>query len=169
MEEREGSGEAPAGETGDPLAFRVMNEIGIVDQLASRLFERVMPPGMTLPQFVVLNHFVRLGRPSTAKRLAEAFQVTKGAMAHTVALLEAKGHVTVAPHPDDGRAKLVEITPEGRAARGRALAALAPAMERLGHAVPAADLEAALPVLTRLRAHLDTERDGRRSPAPRRP
>ena len=143
----------------DPPAFRFLNEIGIIDQLASRLFERVMPDDLTLPQFGVLNHFVRLGRPSTAKRLSAAFQVTKGAMAHTVALLEGKGFVTVSPHPDDGRAKLVDITPRGREARGRALAALGPSIERMGRAVPADEIARALPVLARVRAHLDAERD----------
>lgn len=43
----------------DRVAFRVMNEIGIIDQLGTTLFERAMPHGLTLPQFIVLNHFVR--------------------------------------------------------------------------------------------------------------
>jgi hypothetical protein len=43
----------------DPLAFRVFNEIGIIEQLSRNLFERVLPDGLTLPQFTVLNHFVR--------------------------------------------------------------------------------------------------------------
>ena len=43
----------------DPLAFRVMNEIGIISQLGATLFERVMPDGMTLAQFTVLNRFVQ--------------------------------------------------------------------------------------------------------------
>lgn len=43
------------------MAFRVLNEIGIISQLATTAFERAMPQGMTLAQFTVLNHFVRLG------------------------------------------------------------------------------------------------------------
>ncbi|KAA2236856.1 hypothetical protein [Salinarimonas soli] len=47
--------------TSAPLAFRVFNEIGIVERLSRTMFDRVMPDGLALPQFVVLNHFVRLG------------------------------------------------------------------------------------------------------------
>lgn len=45
----------------DAVAFRVMNEIGIIDQLERNLFERVLPHDLTVPQFIVVNHFVRLG------------------------------------------------------------------------------------------------------------
>ena len=143
----------------DSAYFQLMNEIGIVAQLASRLFERVMPPDLTLPQFGVLNHFVRLERPSTAIRLASAFQVTKGAMANTLGHLERKGYVAIVPHPRDGRAKRVTITPAGREARERAVAALGPSIAGLAGAAPLRDVEAALPTLTLIRAHLDAERD----------
>jgi len=157
--ENGGSEERP-GTPGDPVHFRLLNEIGIVAQLSGRLFERVMPGDMTLPQFTVLNHFVRLGRPSSPARLASAFQVTKGAMTNTLGHLEAKGFVTVCRDPADGRSKIVDITPPGRAAREEAVAALAPSLRRLADAIPGADIEAILPVLVRLRAYLDAERDG---------
>ena len=155
---KEGSG-AEGAPGVDSACFQLMNEIGIIGQLASRLFERVMPPDLTLPQFGVLNHFVRLDRPSTAIRLASAFQVTKGAMANTLGHLERKGYVAIAPHPRDGRAKRVTITPAGRAARERAVAALGPSIAGLAEAVSPRDVEAALPTLARIRAHLDAERD----------
>src|SRR3712207_5255456 len=54
----------------DPLAFRVFNEIGIIEQLSRTMFERVMPDGLTVPQFSVLNHFVRLGGERSPAQLA---------------------------------------------------------------------------------------------------
>jgi DNA-binding MarR family transcriptional regulator len=129
------------GKREDPVHFRFMNEIAIIDQLASRLFERVMPEGMTLPQFGVLSHFVRLDRPSSPQRLASAFQVTKGAMTNTLQHLEAKGLVTVAPDPDDRRAKTVTITGAGRAAREEAIAALRPIIQRLAEEVSSTEVE----------------------------
>ena len=145
----------------DPVHFRFMNEIAIIDQLGSRIFERVMPDGMTLPQFAVLNHFVRLQRPSSPQKLASAFQLTKGAMTNTLQHLQSKGYVRVTPDEKDRRAKVVTITPEGSAARDKAIAALEPILRTMASAISAADIEAALPILVRVRSFLDAERDGR--------
>ena len=153
--------EAPPGAAGDPPRLpRLINEIAIIDQLASRLFDRLMPGALTLPQFVVLNHFVRLGRPSSPLRLARAFQVTKSTMTNTLQHLDRAGWVTIAPDPQDARAKVVAITPAGRAAREAAIAVLAPRLEGLAEGITADEIEAALPLLRRLRANLDAERDG---------
>jgi DNA-binding MarR family transcriptional regulator len=156
----EGDGRAPPqGAPGDPLLFRLFNEIGIIDQLASRLFERVMPGSLTLPQFVVLNHFVRLDRPSSPLRLARAFQVTKSTMTNTLQHLHRAGWVTIEPDPADARAKIVTITPAGREAREAAGAALAPWLAELSAGIEAREIEAVLPLLKRLREKLDAERD----------
>ncbi len=109
----------------DPIAFRVMNEIGIIDQLGSTLFERAMPNGLTVPQFVVLNHFVRLGGDRSPLELARAFQVTKATMTSTLQRLEAKEFIKVTPDPKDGRAKRIAITAAGRKVRYQAIAAIA--------------------------------------------
>lgn len=157
----EGSEREPSqGAAGDPLVFRLMNEIAIIDQLASRLFDRLMPGALTLPQFVVLNHFVRLGRPSSPQRLARAFQVTKSTMTNTLQHLDRAGFVTIEPDPQDARAKVVTITPAGRAAREAAVAVLTPRLEGLAEGITPDAIEAALPLLARLRANLDAERDG---------
>src|SRR6266849_4446748 len=89
----------------DPIAFRVMNEIGIIDQLGSTLFERSMPFGLTLPQFVVLNHFVRVGGDRSPVELASAIQVTKATMTSTLQRLQRKGFVTSVPDATAGRLK----------------------------------------------------------------
>ena len=44
-----------------PLAFVLLNEIGIINQLSSARFEAALPNGLNQPQFSVLNNFARLG------------------------------------------------------------------------------------------------------------
>jgi DNA-binding MarR family transcriptional regulator len=144
----------------DPIAFRVLNEIGIISQLAGTLFERVMPGGMTLAQFTVLNHFVRLGGVRSPLELARAFQVTKGTMTSTLQKLEARGYILVRPDPMDRRGKCVSITAKGTKARNAAIIALSPLLARLGAHETAASFPDLLPPLTALRAALDKERQG---------
>ena len=142
----------------DSLAFRVMNEIGIISQLGATLFERVMPDGMTLAQFTVLNRFVRIEGSSSPLELARAFQVTKGTMSSTLQRLEAHGWIMVRPDPADGRAKRVTITASGRRARAEALQALEPVTAEL-ETMFGGRLGDALPFLAELRAYLDRRRD----------
>ena len=137
----------------------MLNEIGIIAQLATNTFERRMPEGMTMAQFTVLNHFARLGGERSPNELARAFQVTKGTMTSTLQRVEAHGWITIRPDAKDGRAKRVAITPSGRRARDTAIRALAPALAELATALSDESFEAALPFLTRLRAHLDQARD----------
>ena len=149
----------------DPLAFRVFNEIGIIEQLSRTMFERVMPDGLTVPQFSVLNHFVRLGGERSPAQLASAFQVTKQTMTSTLQRLERGGYVTVRPDERDGRAKRVAITERGVAARQACIAALEPVLQELGALIPQSLLEDLQPKLAQLRQTLDAERD-RLTPRP---
>ena len=144
----------------DPIAFRIMNEIGIIDQLGSTLFERSMPFDLTLPQFTVLNHFVRLGDGRTPVELASAFQVTKATITSTLQRLERKGFVKSTPDANDGRSKRITITASGRKARDQAVKAIEHHLAALETAVGKRELEAALPVLAALRTFLDRQRDG---------
>lgn len=142
----------------DPIAFQVLNEIGIIDQLAQNRAARALGPALNLSQFVVLNHFTRLGGPRSLVQLAGAMQVTKGAMTNTVTRLAAKGLVRVEPDPADGRGKLVSLTEAGAAARGQALADLSVGLADLMRDIAQDDLDAALPFLRRLRIWFDTHR-----------
>lgn len=139
----------------DPTEFRVLNEIGIISQLSSAAFERTMPDGMSMAQFTVLNHFVRMGGPKHLVELARLFQVTKGAMTNTVGKLEQKGLVSVVGDPADGRAKLVDVTEAGRVMRKDCLCRLAPKLEALTDVAEEREWAAALPFLQKLRKWLD--------------
>lgn len=139
--------------------FGFFNEIGIVSQLSSALFARLMPLVLHPSHFVVLNHLVRLGDGRTPLEIANALQVTKATMTHTLAVLGGHGFVAIERHPTDGRSKLVRLTPEGRAFRDEAIQRMAPAMQYVLENVPLEELQAALPVLEKIRVLLDAERD----------
>ncbi|WP_426125100.1 MarR family winged helix-turn-helix transcriptional regulator [Pararhizobium sp. PWRC1-1] len=139
--------------------FRFFNEVGIVAQLSANAFEKVMPEGMTLPQFVVLNHLVRLGDARTPLSIAQAMQVTKGAMTNTLGHLEGKQFITIAPDPHDGRSKRVSLTAEGRAARDAAIEALGPELRGIAGEIAMPGIIAALPAVEGLRKMLDARRN----------
>jgi DNA-binding MarR family transcriptional regulator len=159
------SGKSPAGETPvrypetDPVAFKVLNEIGIIAQLSRVELERAAGDTLSSAGFGVLNHLARLPGVWAPARLARAFQVTKGAMTNTLQRLEALGYVKIVGDPDDGRAKHVTITAKGLRARDTALARLTPALEDLTKTIGRDALAALLPGLARLRATLDAARD----------
>ncbi|MEO1106022.1 MAG: winged helix DNA-binding protein [Devosia sp.] len=141
------------------MLFAVFNEIGIIEQLARTQFEAVMPDGLLLPHFSVLNHLVRLGDDKPLNRLAFAFQVTKGTMTNTIQRLERRGYVVVRPDPTDGRGKRVFLTDEGRAVREAAINALGPMLDALAKEVKPDVFKAVLPHLSQLRAVLDEMRN----------
>lgn len=139
-------------------AFAFFNEVGIVDQLASHAFERRLPDGLTLAQFSVLNNFVRLGGTRTPAQLAEAFQVTRGAMTNTLARLEQRGCVRMERSAADGRSKIVSITAAGKRLRERGLKQASRDLEYVLDHVTASELQPALRLLRRVRELLDDYR-----------
>ena len=136
---------------------QVFAEIGMIDQLATNRIERLLPQGLTSPQFSVLNHLAH-GREESPAALAQTFQVTKGAMTNTLQRLESHSLVDVAPDAADGRRKRVTITPEGLAAYDASIAALRPMMESLREAFTVSEFADTLPFLTALRTWLDETR-----------
>lgn len=142
----------------DALTFRLFNEIGIIAQLSATRAERVLPHGMTLAQFSVLNHCVRLGDGWTPARLAAAFQVTRGTMTSTLQQLEAKAFIRTEPSAKDARAKHVFLTPGGRDAREESIRAMAPQFAGIRDDLSTAEVDALLLTLSRLRSWLDAHR-----------
>ena len=138
--------------------FAVFNEIAIIGQLSTTLFEARLPEGILVSHFAVLNHLVRVGDGATPLQLARAFQVPKTSMTHTLAGLTRRGLVETRPNPQDARSKQVWITPDGRAFRETAIGSLGPDLARIEAALPGLAAEL-LPRLARLRGHLDETRD----------
>lgn len=144
----------------DPLddAFRLFNEMNIIAQLSANELARVLPAGLNLSQFSVLNWFVRVDDQATPGRLAAAFQVSKGAMTNTLGKLEQKGFVCIRPDPQSGRRKLVSMTAAGRRAREEAIAAARPFLNAFVGRFDAGRIEALLPELEAIRRYLDEHR-----------
>ena len=148
------------GPSEDPLAFVILNEVGIIEHLSRTAAERALPPGLSMAGFVVLNHMIRLRHAERAPaQIANAVQVTKGAMTGTLKRLEAEGWITVTPDPSDGRAKIVRLTHDGRVIRDTAIQVLTPLMGPLQAAVTDSELRQAIPILQKIRAALDAARD----------
>lgn len=146
----------------DPVAFKALNEIGIIAQLVRAELERAAGDALSGAGFNVLNHLSRLPGDWAPARLARAFQVTKGAMTNTLQRLEAAGLVKIVGDPADGRAKHVTITAKGLKARNATLARLMPAISALAATVGAETFSGMLPDLARVRAALDAARDAER-------
>lgn len=141
-----------------PALFQVFNEIGIIGQLSSTLFEAQLPDGILVSHFSVINHLVRLGDGKTPLALARAFQVPKTTMTHTLRGLVKRGWIEMAPNPEDARSKLVLLTDPGRQFCSDAIAALGPDMSRLNARIDL-DVAGVLRDLRQLREVLDIMRD----------
>jgi DNA-binding MarR family transcriptional regulator len=135
----------------------LFSEIVMVETLTRARLARVLPKGMELSHFMVLNHFARLGGERTPAQLARAFRLTRGAMSNTLARLDAAGYVHIRPDWDDGRKKWVSLSPTGRAARDQAVAAIEPVFDDVVAGLGLDRMRGALPILRRLRELLDTE------------
>ncbi|MDO5630815.1 MAG: helix-turn-helix domain-containing protein [Paracoccus sp. (in: a-proteobacteria)] len=141
----------------DRLAASLFSELLSADQLSRTLISRVLPRGMQLSHFSVLNLLAHINEERTPAELAESFRVTRGAMTNTLARLEWAGHVHIRPDWDDARRKFVSISPAGRAARDAAVAAFTPLITDLVRDIGAERVRAALPVLRELRKRLEVQ------------
>lgn len=137
------------------MAIALFGELFMADQLARNRISRVLPKGMELSHFSVLNHLAGLNEERTPAQLARAFHITRGAMTNTLARLEAAGHIHIRPDWDDARQKFVAISPAGRAARDAAVAAVAPLIGDVVAALGMDKVRAALPVLREIRLRME--------------
>ena len=139
----------------DDIAVALFGELFMADQLARNRISRVLPKGMELSHFSVLNHLARINDERTPAQLAKAFHVTRGAMTNTLSRLEWAGHVHIRPDWEDARQKFVAISPAGRAARDSAVAAVVPLIAEVVQALGQDRVRALLPVLRELRLRLE--------------
>lgn len=139
----------------EDTAAALFSELFMADQLARNRLSRVLPKGMELSHFGVLNLLARVQDERTPAQLAKAFHVTRGAMTNTLTKLEWAGHVHIRPDWDDARRKFVSISPAGRAARDAALHAISPLIGDVVSALGAERVRGVLPVLRELRTRLE--------------
>ncbi len=138
--------------------FAFFNEVGIIHQLSSTLFQSRIPDGVTVAQFSILNHLIRVRDGQTPQALASAFQVPKTTMTHSLAGLVKRGFIEFRPHATDGRSKCVWLTGPGRTFRDQCIGALADDMKRLAPNLNIDDLIRMTPALADLRRVLDEDR-----------
>ncbi len=137
------------------LAIALFSEILTADQLVRNRLSKVLPRGMEISHFSVLNHLAHVEEERTPAQLAQTFHVTRGAMTNTLSKLEWAGYVHIRPDWDDARRKLVGISRAGRLARDTALEAIAPMVEEVIGDLGTEKVRAVLPILRELRSRLD--------------
>jgi DNA-binding MarR family transcriptional regulator len=143
----------------DSIAVSLFSEILVVEQLARASVARVLPKGMEISHFSVLNHLAHAGTERSPAQLAKTFNLTRGAMTNTLHKLEWAGWVHIRPDWDDARRKMVAISPSGQAARDEALAAIAPLISDVVESVGQDKVRAILPVLREMRLNLRSALD----------
>lgn len=136
------------------LAIMLISEMLSADHAMRSRLSRVLPKGMEISHFAVLNHLAWQNAESSPARLAEKFSVTRGAMTNTLTKLEWAGYVHINPDWDDARRKAVVISPAGRLARDTAVAAIAPMINQVVDDLGEEQARAALPILREIRIKL---------------
>jgi DNA-binding MarR family transcriptional regulator len=101
---------------GVPAMHAVTSLMRVQQLLIQRLDAILRPHGLTFARYeaLVLLTFSSHGSLPLGK-MGERLQVHPTSVTSIVRKLEADGHVTRRPHPDDGRGVLAEITAAGRA------------------------------------------------------
>jgi DNA-binding MarR family transcriptional regulator len=137
------------------LAIMLFSEILGTDQMLRSRLSKVLPKGMEISHFSVLNHLAWRDVERSPAQLAETFHVTRGAMTNTLNKLAWAGYIHVRPNWDDARRKMVAISPAGRQAREAALSRIAPMITKVVEDLGADKARAALPILRELRKQMD--------------
>ncbi|MGP9590384.1 MarR family winged helix-turn-helix transcriptional regulator [Halomonas sp. AOP13-D3-9] len=93
------------------LFFRIFQASNILQK------QTVSTVGLTTVQWAVLGALSRSGfeQGIAFNDLTEYLIVSRQSLDGVLKRLEREGHVFRVPHPDDGRARLILLTPEGRA------------------------------------------------------
>ncbi|WP_300011372.1 MarR family winged helix-turn-helix transcriptional regulator [uncultured Roseobacter sp.] len=139
------------------LAIALFSEVLAADQMVRARLSKVLPKGMEISHFSVLNHLARTMDERTPAQLAETFHVTRGAMTNTLSKLEWAGYVHIRPDWDDARRKMVAISPAGRQARDHAVGSITPLINQVVEKLGDAQVREALPILREMRRQLGEE------------
>jgi len=133
------------------LAVSLFGEILALDQLVRARLAKVLPKGMELSHFSVLNQLSHTKIERTPAQIAKSFRVTRGAITNTLNKLELSGYIHIRPDWDDARRKMISISPAGIVARNNALAAVTPIINELISEMGEERLKAIVPILRDLR------------------
>ena len=137
------------------LAVPLFGEILALEQLVRNRLAKVLPKGMELSHFSVLNQLSHTKIERTPAQIAKSFRVTRGAITNTLNKLELSGYIHVRPDWEDARRKRISISPAGMVARNNALTAVTPIIEDLARDMGEGRLKAIVPILRELRQKLE--------------
>lgn len=136
------------------LAIALFSEVLAADQMVRARLSKVLPKGMEISHFSVLNHLAAHMEERTPAQLAETFHVTRGAMTNTLSKLEWAGYVHIRPDWDDARRKMVALSPAGRQARDQAIGTITPMINQVVEKLGDARVRETLPILRELRKQM---------------
>jgi MarR family transcriptional regulator, organic hydroperoxide resistance regulator len=118
----------------NPLALQeqVCFALAVASRSVIALYKPVLEPmGLTHPQYLVMLALWEHA-PVSGRELSRMLQLDPATLSPLLKRLEAAGLVRRERNPDDERALAVELTPEGRALRRKALKVPPTIVERLG-------------------------------------
>jgi DNA-binding MarR family transcriptional regulator len=108
--------------------------------------ELMSETGLRSTQFSLLNA-ISLAKAPSVSRLAELLELDRTTLTRNLAPLERDGLIKAAPSHDDGRVRIVQLTPKGERSLARALPLWERAQGRVMAALGARDWQA---LMTRL-------------------
>lgn len=139
----------------DKLASECVVNLIRTESLVAAEVERIFRRhGLTGPGFNVLMIIEGAGGALSPHEIGERRLVTRGTVTGLLDTLEKQGFVRRAPHPDDRRRLLIELTKEGRALRSKICDDLFPAQAEMISVLSRQEKAALLGSLGKLQAHL---------------
>lgn len=140
-------------------AYLFFTEVSTVDLLCKTLIGKILPDGVHPSHFAIVLYLARLGDGKTPQQLANAMEVTKATMSHSLKVLEKRGFIEILKSETDARSKQVFLTEMGCNFYNQAMSASARTFGnflREEHIQLMAD---ALPSLVAIRKLLDENRE----------
>ena len=135
----------------DHPEVQVFDEISLIEHGVRMAISRALPVGLTYPQYEVLNLIARRGDDLSPAFISNSLKMTPGAITNTLQRLEAVKLIVVEQCETDRRKKHVRMTPAGREAYVRSMAAIRPKVEKLRDGFTQKEFREALPFLRALR------------------
>lgn len=133
------------------LAATFFSEIVTLHHQLNAEIRALLPSGLELSHFAVLNVLVQSQRDRNPAELARLFHVSRPAMTNTISRLDAAGYVHIRPDWEDGRRKFISITRAGREIHDQALRAARPVFQQIEQVLGDERMRQILPMLRLLR------------------
>lgn len=152
--------EARSGLRKDQLGYRVLNWIGIIEQLSRTSANRALTEiGLPWHHFVLLNHFShRPAEGKTVTGVASAMQQQQPAVTKTLKAMVAAGLLQVEADAQDGRVKRHFLTDLGLAQHKAAVATISPLVRECFEDWDETEMQRLFDQLDRLKIYLDENR-----------